>query len=272
LGDERDVAVTPFLKEPKLVCKHKNEEGGLGIVFFDNAAAGGDWIIQSVLSNNDFLSSLLPQNAPLSTFRVLTASWGGIEDRAGVRALSCVFRAGRANAKTDHSSVLFDVNIDTGVIGRGMSNEHWYKLGVSNVMTCPWTPAKDFQHHPDSGKLVTGTSIPDFAKMLQTCIEAHEKLCPKCPLAGWDLALTKEHGPCLLETNLSCNFFRGSFDQAWYFDFMTKYYEHCEALQSGTDRAEIASQAPCHTPNMFPQSTLLGRRGNMDVTSVKKAA
>ena len=44
------------------------------------------------------------------------------------------------------------------------------------------------------------------------------------PLAGWDVALTKEAGMCLLEVNLSCNFFRGTFDQREYFKFCNEYF------------------------------------------------
>jgi len=32
-------------------------------------------------------------------------------------------------------------------------------------------------------------------------------------------------GTCLLEANLSCNFFRGSFDQKAYFDFVDSYFQ-----------------------------------------------
>jgi len=230
-GDERGVAVTPFLKEPKFVCKHKNEEGGLGIHFFKNAVHGGDWIIQAALNNDDFLCSLLPKDAPLSTFRVITASLGGIAGESGVRALSCVLRAGRTNAETDHSAVMFNVDMKTGVIGQGLSNMHWYQVGLWRALGCRWTPPPSFVRHPDNGKEYQGITIPDFKAKVQTCIEAHEKLCPEVPLAGWDLALTREAGPCLLEANLSCNFFKGSFDQAWYFDFIRRYYTFCESLE-----------------------------------------
>lgn len=228
LGDERGVKVTPFLKEPKLVCKHKNEEGGLAIEFYKNAVHGGDWIIQWALNNDDFLTELLPSKAPLSTFRVITASWGGITGKSGVKALSCVLRAGRQNARTDHSAVMFNVDTKTGVIGQGLSNAHWYRIGLWNALRCPWTPPPSFIKHPDNGKTYEGIQIPDFQAKLQTCIEAHEKLCPEVPIAGWDLALTKEAGPCLLEANLSCNFFKGSFDQKWYFEFIKDYFIFCE--------------------------------------------
>lgn len=42
-----------------------------------------------------------------------------------IEALSCVFRAGRQGAATDHSSILFDVDIGTGVIQEGSTNAHW---------------------------------------------------------------------------------------------------------------------------------------------------
>mmetsp|Transcript_68540 Transcript_68540/g.164613 ORF Transcript_68540/g.164613 Transcript_68540/m.164613 type:complete len:418 (-) Transcript_68540:161-1414(-) len=232
VGEERGVAVAPFLKEPVVVAKHKNEEGGLAIHFFKNAASGGDWILQKALSNDDFLTSLLPENAPLSTIRVITASKGGLEGEKGVKVLSCVLRAGRANAKTDHSSVMFNVDVATGEIREGLSNAHWYKVGVQNMLTSSWRPPPGFTHHPDNKKCFTGVKIPDFTAKLQTCIEAHEKLCPEVPLSGWDLALTKEAGPCLLEANLSCNFFKGSFDQDWYFNFIRQYFAYCESLEA----------------------------------------
>jgi hypothetical protein len=39
-----------------------------------NATIGGDWIIQEKLANADWLNELLPENAPLSTLRIITAS------------------------------------------------------------------------------------------------------------------------------------------------------------------------------------------------------
>lgn len=46
----------------------------MGLYFFKNATAGGDWIIQERLDNDAFVGSLLPENAPLSTMRVISAS------------------------------------------------------------------------------------------------------------------------------------------------------------------------------------------------------
>lgn len=105
-GKSKGVPISPFLDMPAVVIKDKNEEvrtargystdgelfypwcfdflswlrgffayqGGMGLYFFKNATAGGNWIIQERLDNDAFVSSLLPENAPLSTLRVISAS------------------------------------------------------------------------------------------------------------------------------------------------------------------------------------------------------
>merc|ERR1712113_940549 len=157
---------------------------------------------------------------------------GGITGKSGVQALSCVLRAGRSDAETDHSAVMFDVDKNTGVIGQGLANSHWYQVGLRRAIGCRWTAPPSFTVHPDNNKTYVGIQIPDFQTKIKTCIEAHEKLCPEVPIAGWDLALTKETGPCLLEANLSCNFFKGSFDQTKYFKFIRDYFIFCERKEA----------------------------------------
>ena len=123
-AEKHNIAVTPCINIGEIVCKHRNEEGGLGYESYKNARIGGDWIVQEKLSNSSFLRTILPSDAPLSTFRIISASRGGllglskqgkvnIED---ITALSCVWRAGRSKAKTDHSAILFNVNPNTGII------------------------------------------------------------------------------------------------------------------------------------------------------------
>lgn len=238
---EANVPVSPWLDHEAIVVKDKNEEGGMGIHFFKNAVFGGKWIIQPKLSNAGMVKQLLPAGAPLSTLRVITASRGGM--RAGcsggqaplsgepqpedVTALSCVFRAGRARSLTDHDSVLFDVDINTGTILKGTTNQHWYQLGLDKVLTTPWICRNHtITEHPDvPGKTVTGHVLPDIEGIRKLCEDAHYRLLPDVPLAGWDVAITEEAGMCLLETNLSCNFFRGTFDQKEYFQFVGDYFE-----------------------------------------------
>ncbi|CAM9122996.1 unnamed protein product [Discosporangium mesarthrocarpum] len=229
-GKKAGIPVSPFLDIPDMVIKDKNEEGGMGIFFFKNATVGGDWIIQERLHNNSFVSSILPEGAPLSTIRVITGSrywlekWsGGNPSESSIVPLSCVFRAGRQNALTDHSSILFDVDTSTGEILMGTTNDHWYQLGLGKVFSTPWISTHDTSHHPDNSMPVTGKIIPDISGILSLVTNAHFKLLPDVPLVGWDIALTTT-GVCLLEVNLSCNFFRGSFNLQEYVSFMNDFF------------------------------------------------
>ena len=65
---------------------------------------------------------------------------------------------------------------------------------------------------------------------VQMVRKAHARMCPRVPLVGWDVALTNE-GLCLLEANLSCNFFRATFDWQGYFSFVEECINHLEREQ-----------------------------------------
>jgi hypothetical protein len=245
-GSKLGVPVSPFLKTPGIVVKHRNEEGGMGIHFFKNATAGGDWIIQETISNSDWVNTMLPSKAPLSTFRVITQSRASInldekpvpED---ITALSCVFRAGRQGAATDHDSILFDIDVKTGLIKGGTTNAHWYHLGLLQSLPgrCPWrsSDTKRHQTHPDGDITVSGNKVPDIKGMLALVEQSHMKMCPDVPLAGWDVVFSADPKVpiCLLEVNLSCNFFRGSFDKKVYFDFIDESFSKLQALRLAAD-------------------------------------
>jgi len=237
VGEERGVPVSPCLKMPGLFVKHRNEEGGLGCASYKNATAGGDWIIAKQLANAPSISHLLPDNAPLSTLRVISGSRGGIKSSkhgasSGIKCLSCVFRAGRQGAMTDHQSILFDVDTTNGIIKKGTTNQHWYELGSVRE---PWTSTHNVTHHPDNGAPVTGMKLPDMPGILKLVEDAHAKLAPGVPLIGWDVAITTD-GVFLLEGNFSCNFFRGYFDQDTYFRFVEDYFLDLEEQRSETKK------------------------------------
>jgi hypothetical protein len=67
---------------------------------------------------------------------------------------------------------------------------------------------------PSSGERVLG-----LAEASDLVTRAHKKLMPGVPLCGWDVAMTEPEGMLLLEGNLSCNFFRATFDEASYCAF-----------------------------------------------------
>jgi hypothetical protein len=162
------VAVSPVLKPKALCIKKINEEGGMGICFYKNALEGGDWIIHELMENANDVAKLLPASAPLSNFRVMSTSRLGIDkaDRESdaIEAISCVFRAGRAGASTDHSSVLFDMDFKTGKVRRSRNNMQWYTIGPQHMWPwgdVQWAPPPDVTTHPDTGNAVSG--IVDYS-------------------------------------------------------------------------------------------------------------
>jgi glutathione synthase/RimK-type ligase-like ATP-grasp enzyme len=50
------------------------------------------------------------------------------------------------------------------------------------------------------------------------------------PMVGWDVTFTPT-GVFLLEVNLSCNFFRGTFDIPSYITTVDRYWSLLEALE-----------------------------------------
>ncbi|KAL7546494.1 hypothetical protein ACHAWF_009831 [Thalassiosira exigua] len=244
-GRKRGVPISPYLECPGIVVKHRNEEGGMGIHFYKNATDGGDWIVQERILNGEWVRKHLPENAPLSTFRVITQSRGAIDvskecQDEDVTALSCVFRAGRKGAATDHDSVLFDVDVKTGEVLGGTTNAHWYRLGWTEALPgrCPWrSDDHAVTHHPDGRIPVSGSVVPNIREMLRLVETSHRKLCPDVPFVGWDVVLSADETlpVCLLEVNLSCNFFRGSFDRKVYLDFCEEMVGRLQGMRLAAD-------------------------------------
>jgi hypothetical protein len=216
--------VTPIISHvQEMVCKHKNIEGGMGIHMFKNAVHGGDWILQERLYNCDELQALLPADAPLSTFRVLTMIDPTAESsQKAYKAMTFVFRAGRAGKDTDHSSVLYAVDPDTLKILDGKMFSNWYqvgKAGFSNLLS-----KQQLQLHPDTQQELCGKKLTCAKDAVKMCVDAHRELMPNVPTIGWDVAVAKGHGPVLLEANLSCNFFGGKFDRQLYLRIVDAYF------------------------------------------------
>jgi hypothetical protein len=84
---------------------HTGASWHVDIVKWWPCVQGGDWILQERMTNSKFIASLLPEDAPLSTLRVITGSrrWlmqqGSAGQQAaagGVEVMTVVFRAGEA--------------------------------------------------------------------------------------------------------------------------------------------------------------------------------
>lgn len=151
-----------------------------------------------------------------------------------------MFRAGRQGASTDHSSILFDVDVKTGVMQEGFTNAHWYQLGPLAPFRTNWRSTYETDTHPDNNVRVKGTRIEDMDDLLKLVRQAHFTLLPDVPLVGWDVALTSR-GVFLLEVNLSCNFFRGSFDREKYYQFMKDYFDMLDSRRKEEEAKASAS-------------------------------
>ena len=195
-ANKLNIPISPY-KIDDYIIKNINIEGGLGIKLYKNAFNNGEWIIQKKLTNNDFISSLLPDNAPLSTIRVVTLY---DKEYDCYYTLSAVFRAGINNSITDHNSILYNINIDTGEIEDGVSNNYWYKIGFKNIFDKTVFKNRRYDKIKDQ-------VINNIQEIKIICEIAHKEIIPDIPIAGWDVALTKEEGICLLEVNLSCNLY-----------------------------------------------------------------
>jgi len=131
------------------------------------------------------------------------------------------------------------------MLQKGTTNAHWYRLGLNEILPgrCPWRSYHTYTHHPDGDIPVTGKTVPDMKGMLSLVEESHLKLCPDVPFVGWDVVLSKDPKlpTCLLEVNLSCNFFRGSFDKQVYLDFCDDAIIalHEQRLKAETERKKF---------------------------------
>lgn len=151
-----------------------------------------------------------------------------------IKPLSAVLRLGRQNASTDHSAILFNVDIKSGAIGVGTTNAHWYQLGVDKIVSCPWLCTDSFTSHPDAPyPIVTGHVIPGIQEAMDVVTKAHMSMMKDVPIVGWDVAFT-DQGIYLLEVNLSCNFFKGRFDVPEYITFVDKYFTMLSSVESAT--------------------------------------
>ena len=80
---------------------------------------------------------------------------------------------------------------------------------------------------------------------MKTVTESHFKLLAEVPIVGWDVCFTPQ-GIVLLEVNLSCNFFRGSFSVPPYLSNVEQYFKSIEVLeQQKYDR--LAQKDEAHT-------------------------
>lgn len=194
-----------------IFIKHINKEGGMGCHSYKNVLDGGDYLIQNRLKNSDLFSKVLPYDAPLSTIRIITAKHNN-----DIQTISSCFRAGTSCSITDHDCICFNIDLNTGILKQGKSNNKWYKNRCN-------LPDIIYNKHPETQKLVSGIEIPNWNQIKEKTCQLHKKMSNEIPIIGWDIALTND-GFKYLEANYSCNFFNINFNTHIYFKILNLYF------------------------------------------------
>jgi hypothetical protein len=149
------------------------------------------FVIQRRLKNHASLRAVFGDDAPLSSFRVLT-----VRGTDGPRVLRCAIRIGRAGSIVDNTQqggIWAQVDSETGEIMPGVTKKTYGKRAHG-------VPIRHGEH-PDTGKSFVGLRIPNFEACKELALRAQSLLAPDAPSLGWDLALA-EDGPVFLEVNV----------------------------------------------------------------------
>jgi len=140
-----------------------------------------------------------------------------------------------------HCFWLLDWSFFSGEILKGTLNTHWYHANPANRTTTLSTHS--FTKHPDTKQAITGQIVPNIADIMAFVEDAHYKLIPHVPLCGWDVALCGENNEkLLLEGNFSCNFFRGKFDEEYYFNMVESYFLAMEKMERAGQKEVVGKK------------------------------
>jgi len=189
--------------------------------------SGKGFLFQDVLTPHTDISEMT--GGRLATVRLMV--WLG-PDGADVR--HAVLRLPAGENRVDNfrraGNLIAPVDLATGALGAAHRG-----VGVNT---------ETVETHPDTGALITGVCLPDFAEA-KALVQKAAPLYRELRIQSWDVALT-DQGPSLLEVNPGGNFNiiqlasgRGAFDQ----DFR-KFLEYCvEANPSARENAKAFKEA-----------------------------
>lgn len=139
------------------------------------------YLLQPRIVNHPDLMHLT--SGGLCTMRVITGMWPSGE----VEVLAAVFKMPRKPGLADNfaaGGIACPIRLSDGRLGTAAGKE----LTVERI-----------SHHPDTGELIEGTVVPEWERVRELCIRAHERLTPSV-IIGWDVAAT-DQGTLLVEGN-----------------------------------------------------------------------
>ena len=149
--------------------------------------AKGDIVIQEAIRQHKDISAI--HESSVNTIRIIS-----LLSENGVKIYSAIIRAGVGGEKVDNASrggITIGINEDGTLKGRA------FKLNGDR-----------FAAHPTNGFVFTNYKIPSFDKAKALVEKAHP-LVPHFKLVSWDVAITENGDPVMVEANLakgSCEF------------------------------------------------------------------
>lgn len=139
----------------------------------------GGVILEELIQQDDRMASFHPSS--INTVRYCVDYLDGYVDK-----IYAIIRIGVGNSKVDNTSaggICAAIDLETGiVVSKGLRRD-----------------GKQFAFHPDTGKQIIGSKIPDWEKLNDVIEKIRPENSP-VHFVGWDMALSKD-GWCIVEGN-----------------------------------------------------------------------
>jgi hypothetical protein len=179
------------------------------------------YILQGRLDPHPAIAAICGQR--LATCRVVT-----VRTEKGVEVLRALWKIPAGPNVADNfwrsGNMLGQLDLDTG--------------RVTRVQRGAGLRAEELQTHPDTGAMMVGFTIPEFAGLKATACAAHSVF-KDVNLIGWDMASTAS-GPVIVEPNITPDFFlpqvvdrRGILDEP-----MKALIERCKGAKAAAAKVD----------------------------------
>lgn len=176
----------------KVIVKPLQGVGGAGIVTAEvkslsdirrlyDELHGKNYLVEEILTNQEDIRRINPSS--LNTIRVCTVCKDGEFHVTGA-----ALRMGQKGSSTD--------NFSSG----GLAAEIDCNTGTVCTRAVGWQRGS-YYVHPDSGQKIIGFKIPDWDKVCDLAIKAHQRI-SNLRYIGWDIAVCPDNKLCLIEANV----------------------------------------------------------------------
>lgn len=152
-----------------------------------------DYLIEELVRQHHQMSALNPSS--INTIRVLT-----YRSNMEVKIVYSVIRIGRKGQDIDNESA---GGISTSISKEGKLGK--YAFGA---------PGADMIEYTDSGVKLENYQIPSYEKVVDLVKQAHYQL-PYFKLMGWDIAITEDGEPIMIEFNMTPDLSQSAYGPAF---------------------------------------------------------